>query len=333
VAYPLVRSARARLRLLLVSLLAASLSTLVAVGPATNAYAAPSCNQVTAQLDSMWNQLEPLIEQYNGVHEQLRRNRAKQAKLSRQIQPLQLQVDVAMTKVSSISEFLYKSGPASMLNAVLTSGSPTTLADQLATMDQLARGQQETIKGVTTMVGKYNVQKRPLDALVTKLAAQDHDLAARKRTIESKQAAMQKLRQSACGVDTSGRSLKIGACPAQYFGDAGSKAAQFACNQIGKPYVWATAGPNTYDCSGLTQAAWSTQGVSLAHYTVTQYNETSRVSRSNLRPGDLVFFFSDMHHMAIYVGNGMVVHAPQTGDVVRMMRMDTLPIYGYGRPG
>jgi cell wall-associated NlpC family hydrolase len=189
-----------------------------------------------------------------------------------------------------------------------------------------------SIKQVSDQLAKYNRQKRPLDKVVATLAKQDADLGSKKRTIETKQKAMQKLRETACGMTPGGQSLKIGSCPAEYYGDAGSKAAEYACNQIGKWYQWAANGPTTFDCSGLTQAAWQSQGVSLAHYTATQYSQTSRVSRSNLRPGDLVFYYSDLHHMAMYVGNGLVVHAPQTGEQIKMAKMDFLPVYGFGRP-
>jgi peptidoglycan DL-endopeptidase CwlO len=90
-----------------------------------------------------------------------------------------------------------------------------------------------------------------------------------------------------------------------------------AKKQLGKPYEWGGAGPNTFDCSGLTAWAWKAAGKTLSHYTVSQYNETARVAISNLQPGDLVFFGSDLHHMGLYVGNGQMIHAPQTGDVVK----------------
>jgi cell wall-associated NlpC family hydrolase len=124
------------------------------------------------------------------------------------------------------------------------------------------------------------------------------------------------------------------ACPQQYYGDPGSIAAKKACSLIGKPYIWGSAGPTGYDCSGLTLTAWKAVGVTLEHYTKWQWNEGKPVTRANLRPGDLVFYYSDLHHMGIYVGNGWIVHAPHTGDYVRMAEIDRgMPIAGYRRPG
>ena len=110
----------------------------------------------------------------------------------------------------------------------------------------------------------------------------------------------------------------------------------FAKAQIGDPYEWGAAGPSTWDCSGLTMMAWARAGVNLSHYTGYQWAETTRVPISDLQPGDLVFYGDSgptSHHMALYVGNGQMIEAPQTGSFVRyasIWRSDLLP-YG-GRP-
>ena len=90
-----------------------------------------------------------------------------------------------------------------------------------------------------------------------------------------------------------------------------------AKRQLGKPYEWAAAGPDTFDCSGLTMWAWSHAGKQLPHNAAAQYNATARVAIADLQPGDLVFFGSDLHHVGIYVGSGQMIDAPQTGEVVR----------------
>ncbi|MEU8653189.1 NlpC/P60 family protein [Streptomyces sp. NPDC048737] len=95
------------------------------------------------------------------------------------------------------------------------------------------------------------------------------------------------------------------------------KALAFARAQIGKPYVWGAAGPDSYDCSGLTQAAWKAAGVSLPRVTYDQVNAGTTVSLSAAQPGDLVFFYDDVTHVGIYIGNGMMIHAPKPGTYVR----------------
>ena len=95
-------------------------------------------------------------------------------------------------------------------------------------------------------------------------------------------------------------------------------AVAFARAQLGKPYAFATAGPSTFDCSGLTMAAWASGGVRMPHYSGSQATMFSRVSYDQLQPGDIVVFYSDLHHVGLYIGGGMMIHAPQTGDVVKI---------------
>jgi peptidoglycan DL-endopeptidase CwlO len=119
--------------------------------------------------------------------------------------------------------------------------------------------------------------------------------------------------------------------PPQVRGSAGAAIA-FAYAEIGKPYRYGAAGPDAYDCSGLTMAAWQAAGVWLPHNAARQYSSIPHVSRDDLAPGDLVFYYSDIHHVAMYVGDGMVIHAPSSGESVRVQTMGMAPIYGYGRP-
>ncbi|MGW1808029.1 NlpC/P60 family protein [Streptomyces sp. NPDC002078] len=95
------------------------------------------------------------------------------------------------------------------------------------------------------------------------------------------------------------------------------KAIAFARAQIGKPYVWGATGPDSYDCSGLTQAAWKAAGVSLPRTTYDQVNAGTTVSLADARPGDLIFFYDDISHVGVYIGNGMMIHAPKPGAYVR----------------
>ncbi|CAM5582294.1 C40 family peptidase [Streptomyces hirsutus] len=95
------------------------------------------------------------------------------------------------------------------------------------------------------------------------------------------------------------------------------KALAFARAQIGKPYVWGATGPDSYDCSGLTQGAWKAAGVSLPRTTYDQVEAGTTVSVSQAQPGDLVFFYDDITHVGVYIGNGMMIHAPKPGTYVR----------------
>jgi cell wall-associated NlpC family hydrolase len=116
---------------------------------------------------------------------------------------------------------------------------------------------------------------------------------------------------------------------------APTRAAQIAVNtalaQLGDPYVWGGAGPNSFDCSGLTQYAYRAAGISLPHSSSMQSRMGRPVARGNLQPGDLVFFHSPVSHVGMYIGNGQMVHAPTTGDVVKITNLATMPGYNTAR--
>ncbi|MEU8353483.1 C40 family peptidase, partial [Streptomyces sp. NPDC048845] len=105
------------------------------------------------------------------------------------------------------------------------------------------------------------------------------------------------------------------------------QAIDFARSQIGKPYVWGASGPNSYDCSGLTQAAWKAAGVSLPRTTYDQVETGTTVGKAAMRPGDLIFFYDDISHVGLYIGDGQMIHAPKPGANVRVESVDTMPFH------
>jgi peptidoglycan DL-endopeptidase CwlO len=113
----------------------------------------------------------------------------------------------------------------------------------------------------------------------------------------------------------------------------GAKALAYAKAQLGEPYARSGAGPSSWDCSGLTMKAWGSVGVSLPHSSRQQYNRGKVVNKSNLQLGDLVFFYSDIHHVGLYAGNGQVIHAPRPGKSVEYIKMSYMPYAGARRPG
>jgi peptidoglycan DL-endopeptidase CwlO len=290
------------------------LSVLATSGPAS---AAPT---------SSWDQLEKVGEQYKANQAELAKNQAASAALAKQIQPLQAKADSAYQQIGLAAAVAYKGGNASALNVLLTSGSPSSMLDQLTTLDRLAAGQHTQLASYARARKALDAQKAKYDAVVAADTKKAKDLAAQKAKIQADMAAV-----AATNAQQTANDNPSGYVPPYSAGAAG-KAVAFAYDQVGKPYVWDAAGPDSFDCSGLTLAAWATAGVSMAHYTVDQYNAFPKVPRASLQPGDLVFW-SDLGHEGIYAGNGKVIHAPQPGEKVKVSGLDDPgSYYGAVRP-
>jgi cell wall-associated NlpC family hydrolase len=125
--------------------------------------------------------------------------------------------------------------------------------------------------------------------------------------------------------------LAAASAPVVANSDAAQIAIDAAMAQRGKPYVWAAGGPGSFDCSGLTQYAFKAAGISLPHSSRLQSQMGQAVSRAELQPGDLVFFYSPVSHVGIYIGGGQMVHAPTSGDVVKVAPIDAMGGYAGAR--
>ncbi|MBT2674823.1 C40 family peptidase [Streptomyces sp. ISL-14] len=183
---------------------------------------------------------------------------------------------------------------------------------------------------------KTTVQRKLADAreLLSKLTAEEkarlaaiekrkQEEAARKAAeLARQQAEAERQRQEAAQQQESTEqpsdsSTSDSSASGSSYATKAEKALAFARSQIGKPYVWGATGPDSYDCSGLTQAAWKAAGVDIPRVTYDQVNAGTTVSLSNAQPGDLIFFYDDVTHVGIYIGNGMMIHAPKPGAYVR----------------
>ncbi|MGC4886042.1 NlpC/P60 family protein [Micromonospora sp. DT227] len=301
----------------------------VAVGAgmlAAPAHAAPSVDDIDAQIDKQWEQLEPTIEQYNKVSAQLKADQKKSVELKKKMVPLELASTLAMNKVGDIASRYYMRGPSQEMGALLVSTKPGTLAEQLVMLDRIADDQRRQIAGVLAARDKYNAQKQKLDALIATELKRKNDLAAKKKQIDSE------IKRLTGMLPVT--SIRPEGCPSidGVVSSAARTAIKTACAQVGDPYVWGATGPNSFDCSGLTQYAYKAAGISLTHFTGAQWNEGRKISASEARPGDLVFFFSDLHHVGLYLGNGLMVHAPRTGKPVQVAKVQYMPVAGYRRP-
>jgi cell wall-associated NlpC family hydrolase len=214
-----------------------------------------------------------------------------------------------------------------------------TLSESQAELRTTKSTVQKKLASARDLLSKLTAEEKARLAAIEK---QKQEEAARKAAeLAKKQAAEERARQQAAaqaqqdssastsgssssgsssssgGSSTSGSSSSGGSTSTSTSTSKADKAIAFARAQIGKPYVWGATGPGSYDCSGLTQASWKAAGVSLPRTTYDQVNAGTTVSLADAQPGDLIFFYGDISHVGIYIGNGMMIHAPKPGAYVR----------------
>ncbi|MER5887547.1 NlpC/P60 family protein [Streptomyces sp. NPDC001941] len=324
-----------------VTVLTATAAAAVALS-AQGANAAPSKptkDEVKTKVDELYHQAEKSTEEYNGAKE-------KQATLQEEVSTLQDQVargqaelNTLRDAIGSVASAQYRSGGLDPSLALFLSGDPDTYLDKASAIDQLGAKQAEALE---TIQSKQRTLAQKRAEATRKLADLD---AVRKTLGEKKQAFQKKLGEAQKLLNTltaaeraqirkdedrasrdAGERVKLG--DEKPGSGRGAAALQAAATQIGKPYQSGHEGPDTYDCSGLTQWAFAQVNVHISRVTYTQINDGTAVSRDQLAPGDLVFF-SNLQHVGIYAGGGQVLHAPYPGAYVRYEDMKYLGTY-YG---
>ncbi|MGK5695245.1 NlpC/P60 family protein [Streptomyces sp. URMC 128] len=229
----------------------------------------------------------------------------------------------------------------------MTGRQKVAVDDYVTQQSETMKKRQEATESLETLTeaqddlktAKATVQRKLADArdLLSKLTAEEkarlaaierekQQEAARKAAELARQQAAQQqaqeqeqaAQQQDSGSSSAGSGSSTSTAPADSsYATKAEKALAFARAQIGKPYVWGAVGPGSYDCSGLTQAAWKAAGVTLPRTTYDQVNAGTTVPLADAQPGDLVFFYDDVTHVGIYIGNGMMIHAPKPGTYVR----------------
>jgi cell wall-associated NlpC family hydrolase len=284
--------------------------------------------------------LERVVERYNATREDLSATRARVRVLTARMAPIDGQLAAARERISQLAASAYKSSPVSAANLMLGADSARIMLDRLMLLDRLSRDTEASVARLRVLSARLHDQRKALAASNARQLVQRRELGAIRARILGEIAALEAMRDRA-GARTQryGRAGDRAAVPppasALRAGTPGRarSAIGFALAQVGKSYVFGAAGPGAYDCSGLTMAAWRRAGIYLPHNAARQWWSVPRVSRDRARPGDLVFYYGDIHHVGIYLGGGRVVHAPGWGQPVRVDRVDHAPVVGYGRPG
>ncbi|MFH8221383.1 NlpC/P60 family protein [Streptomyces sp. NPDC018057] len=333
--------------------------TSTATAPAATPPATPSAPPVTAppdkdleavrtKLDELYHDAAVATDAYNAAEEKSKRQSAEVVGLSQKIVEQQRKLDELKDRAGAAARAQYRTGGLPPQAQLLLSDDPQHFLDGAGRVLEGERATSGLLQEMTRT--QQDLQQYAADAAdqlhklednrKTKATAQKR-IQARIKEAEQLEARLEKRQQErlaqlereaaqqaqAAWLDT-GILKEVGGSATE----AGKKAVQYATAQIGKPYEWGAEGPKTYDCSGLTSQAWAAAGHPVPRTSQEQWKQLKHVSVKDMRPGDLIIYFGDASHVAMYVGKGRIVHAPRPGRTVTLAGAGTMPILGVVRP-
>ncbi|MFM9447136.1 NlpC/P60 family protein [Streptomyces acidiscabies] len=332
-------------------------ATLALAGAATatafdgtgHAEPAPTAAQVKAKVDKLYREAEVATERYNGAREKAdtaqRRLNSLQDEAARQ----EASLDSERDKLGSLAAAQYRDGALDPAVQLALSGDPDRYLDGAAFAERAGDRQSAAVSRVRRRLAEVERLRGAARVELASLTARRAELRRHKETVTGKLGAARSLlgqlsareREQVTGgtgttsprASRSARTALPGAAqPAAQAPDSRAGAAiSYAYAKLGSPYVWGATGPDAFDCSGLIQAAYRSAGLSLPRTTYAQIGAGRRVSRSQLLPGDLVFFYSGISHVGLYIGNGQMIHAPNPSAPVRIAPIDEMPFAGATR--
>ncbi|PKW10018.1 NlpC/P60 family protein [Streptomyces sp. 1222.5] len=307
-----------------------------------------SVSQLLTDLQQLYRQTEQATESYNGTAEKLKQQRAEVARLDGELSRARLALQGSRTDAGRLARQQYQnSGDLGPYVRLLLARDPQHALDEGHVIGELARERARTVARLTTAEKRRDAlaraARKALDTQLTLAGRQREerdDVQRKLRDVErllagltpDQLAAVARLEQQ--GVTAAQERLTTaGALPADHPASAGGdRAVHYALEQLGKPYRWGAEGPSSYDCSGLTSRAWSHAGTPIPRTSQEQWRRLKRVPLNDLRPGDLVVYFPEATHVAMYVGGGKVVQAPRPGEDVKVSPIASYPVLGAVRP-
>jgi len=309
------------------------------------AQADPDIDDVKTRVDDLYHEAESAQERYHDVNlelEELERDltslEADQARQDRQMETARTQVRDSMIRQ-------YQGENMSAVGQVFVSDDPGAFLDQLSTMTSYNDLQSQMFSAYAREAKALDIREEATQQRVDDIAAAEKRLADEKATVDTKLAEAKELlgrledeeRERLEAAEereamTVSRSSTERVPEVVTSGNAAA-AVSYAMAQVGDAYVYGAAGPDAFDCSGLTMMAWAAAGVSLPHSSSAQYASGSQVAASDLQLGDLVFYYSPISHVGMYIGNGMIVHAANPSTGVNVAGLYSMPYTGAVRPG
>jgi peptidoglycan DL-endopeptidase CwlO len=304
---------------------------LVAPSPAG---AEPDIEEVTKTVDGLLHEAERAQERYNEARVELKALNAELAALRGDRRAQQADVDALRAQVARSIVDRFQGSTISTVGQVAVSDNPDEFLEELATLSTYRGIQRQAYGDYATALEALDLREDATQDRTAEVLKIEQQLAAEKKTVDKKyaeaKAILDELRAKERALVLGGALEVPSDVPAS---GRAAAAVGFAMAQIGDPYVYGAAGPGSWDCSGLTMMAWRAAGVGLPHSSRSQFGSGARVSSAALKPGDLVFYYSPISHVGMYIGNGLIVHAPHPGSSVRVAGLYSMPFTGAVRPG
>ena len=319
----------------LVTLVSGS-ALIAAVGfmPSTPANAEPDIKDVQARVDRLYREAEQASERYNDAKLELtslKRDlgllKADQGRQDDRLEKVRRQVQDSVIRQ-------YEGQNLSAMGQVVLSDDPQKFLSQLSTMSAYNDMQDQLFDDYATELKSLDIRSDATAKRAAQVATLEEKLGDEKATIDKKLAEAKTLLGELQAKERE-EILSRGSTRTPSVSASGRAAAavSYAMAQVGKAYVYGAAGPSAFDCSGLTMMAWAQAGVSLPHSSSAQYSSGPHVAESDLQPGDLVFYYSPISHVGMYIGNGLIVHAANPGTGVVVSGVFSMPYSGAVRPG
>ncbi len=292
---------------------------LIAYGGAASAAPTPTASQVQHRISRLMSQLDAVAQQYDQSMSDVRTADARLGVLNRELGKAQGKFEKMRVAVTQIAAVAYEQGGLNSASELLTSNNPQTVLDQASLLSHLSGDRRAQMSAFVTAAGALRRQQHAQQRVTSAITLLKKDKAALrqhlKRLLAKNQAELNKLTAPPATGSAGGGIIYTG--PAT---GAARTAITFALAQVGKPYIWGGTGPDGYDCSGLVQAAWAAAGVSIPRTTYDMWSALPHVATASVRPGDLLEYDAE-GHVAMYIGNGKIVDAPQTGQNVEVIPM------------
>jgi peptidoglycan DL-endopeptidase CwlO len=316
----------------------------VYAGAGAGAAPKPTIAQVKAKVNSLQGQVDKIGEQYDAAGQQLATAKARLTSVSRQASAAQAKYDQASAALTSVAVGTYENANQTSIIGLLTSGDPTAVLGQASLLLQVEGTHNEQATQLLSVAKELTTIKEQRQRTATGVAQLQAQFAGQKKSITklldvqtsllSSLTTEQQEQVAATTVGGSTTSPSVVTTPVAYTGPTNTQAGQavaYAFAQIGKPYVWGATGPDSFDCSGLMVASWSAAGLTIPRTTYDQWASLPHIPLSDVQPGDMILYNGESH-VAMYVGNGMIIDAPHTGADVEEIPMST-DWYAQGEDG